>query len=76
MWLLMKAGLLYRRKLPVQQEQVLSGEDFEEAAINPRWTGVGATVLNSDDKYSGAKSPKISGAGSTGNTNRGKFRPD
>ena len=36
----------------------LSGEDFEEAAINPRWTGVGATVLNSDDKYSGAKSLK------------------
>ena len=71
-----KAGLLYRRKLPVQQEQVLSREDFEEAAINPPLDGVGATVLNSDDKYSGAKSLKSPARAAQAIRTGVEFRPD
>jgi|GEM_PF-2848343 len=44
-------------------------EDFEEASLNSRWTSVGAAVLTSEEKLSGGKSLKISGAGGGGNTN-------
>ena len=53
-----KAGFTVPTKVTCSAGTGVICEDFEEAAINPRWTGVGATVLNSDDKYSGAKSLK------------------
>ncbi len=44
-------------------------EDFEGAALNDRWTSVGTTELTTEEKLSGAKALKISGAGGKLNFN-------
>lgn len=64
-----KAGFTVPTKTTCTAGTGVVCEDFEETTINARWTKVGTTELSSDEKRSGAKSLKISGAGSTGNTN-------
>lgn len=64
-----KAGFTVPTKATCSAGTGVVCEDFEEATINSRWTSVGTVALSTEEKLSGSKSLKVSGAGGKLNFN-------
>jgi mono/diheme cytochrome c family protein len=64
-----KAGFTVPTKATCSAGTGVVCEDFEEATINSRWTSVGTVELSTEEKLSGSKSLKVSGAGGKLNFN-------